>query len=119
MTDGIVRGNDPVIGPDYTADNVYRVNAADPDARGSGEGFERELKKQKEEEQAELEALEAKKAAETPKRSLDDIRDDVVLSSTAQQILGTPPENPAPSPAQPEEKKDEPPPPTPHIRLTA
>ena len=62
MTDGIVRANEPVRGPDYNADNVYRVNAADPDARGSGEAFEREFKKQTEEEQAEQEALEAAKA---------------------------------------------------------
>lgn len=124
MTDGIVRANEPVRGPDYNADNVYRVNAADPDARGSGEAFERELKKQKEEEQTEQEALEAaaKAAAEQkPKRSLDDIRDDVVLSSSAREILEQKQGTPAPdeATAKPEGKKDENPPPAPHIRLTA
>ena len=119
MPDDIKTGL-PLQGGDYSAEPLYHIKGVDADTkRNARENFNDDLaRKKKNEEQEEPPAL--PDPAEPPVNPLEDIRDGVVLSSQAQQILSgtpTPPPSTSESPKNP--PPDEPPPPLRHIDILA
>jgi hypothetical protein len=124
MPEGVERVEIPVRDSLAGLRTLDRVTPADADQRGGGNGFRQTLKDQEQESQGDSHPKEKEEAASVH-RAFEDIHDDVVLSTSAMQILqqskttkGTAPSDPAP--ASPVASEPEKPVQTPvqHINIT-
>ncbi|MFH0880570.1 MAG: hypothetical protein V2A34_12715 [Lentisphaerota bacterium] len=96
----------PLQGGDFAAEPLYRVKGVDADTkRNTRENFEEDLENKKEEGEGEK----APNEKPDPGKPLEEIKDDVILSSRAQRILTAAPGDKEQPPVE-ESAPPEPPP---------